>query len=257
MIVYTIGALTLLTFTCTTIAIAVGLWQPKSSRVSREVMDRWRNLACGLRELADENMLGLHKLQQQLRKLPAGVARQYLARIVGDMERLIDNNEQMERVLGAVHSALQEVMDGSGSNPVLVRHLMSQPVQTVAPSQLVVLAAKRLVDYRIRHLLVVGQDGCLIGVVSDRDVLKHLSPWLSKLKVAPAGTLGPTSLTVGDVMSSAKITVGDDTPLGKAAALMASKRINCLPVVGRDQQPIGILTSVDVLLHVAASAQPS
>lgn len=252
-----IAVLLLIMLTCVMVAILVDLWirsKPHESQdLSPEVVDRWRSLASGLRELASENMVGLQKLQQQLQKLPAGLAREYLARIVADVGQLIDNNHQVERVLGTVHSVLQQVAEKSASTPVLVRHLMSQPVQTIAATLPAALAAKRLVDYRIRHLPVVDGDGSLIGVLSDRDILKHLSPWLSKLQSAPTSSPPPKKLTANDLMSSTVITVRPDTTLAEAAALMASKRINCLPVVGNEQQPVGILTTMDLLLHVAAS----
>jgi acetoin utilization protein AcuB len=250
-------ALLLFTLTCVIAAILVDLWvrskphQPED--ISYEVVDRWRSLASGLRELAGENMVGLRKLQQHLEKLPSGVAREYLARIVADVGQLIDDSQHVERALGTVQSALQQVVNKSTSTPVLVRHLMSQPVQTVPATLSAALAAKRLVDYRIRHLPVVDQDGSLIGIVSDRNILKHLSPWLSRAQSTSASSPLPKRLRVNDIMSSTTITVRGETTLAEAAGLMASKRINCLPVVENDQQLVGILTTMDVLLHVASS----
>lgn len=49
--------------------------------------------------------------------------------------------------------------------------LMTQPAVTIGPEDSVAEAARRMHDYRIKHLPVVGHDGELVGVVSRIDLL--------------------------------------------------------------------------------------
>ncbi|MFT3765018.1 MAG: CBS domain-containing protein [Minicystis sp.] len=84
----------------------------------------------------------------------------------------------------------------------------------------------------IRHLPVIDPKGHVVGVVSDRDILKNHA-LLSK----------PTP--VAAIMSRRVRTVTPGTPAAEAAARMIEHKIGCLPVVGEDQQLIGIITETD------------
>lgn len=55
--------------------------------------------------------------------------------------------------------------------------LMTAPAITVAPQVSVVSAARRLEDEKVKRMPVVGDDGCLVGIVSRRDLLRiHTRP---------------------------------------------------------------------------------
>ena len=49
--------------------------------------------------------------------------------------------------------------------------LMTQPALTIGPEESVGEAARRMHDYRVKHLPVVGHDGELVGIVSRIDLL--------------------------------------------------------------------------------------
>jgi len=49
------------------------------------------------------------------------------------------------------------------------------------------------------------------------------------------------------VMTHKVFTVTPETPLSVAASEMLSRRINCLPVIGKDGKVCGIITSTDLL----------
>lgn len=87
----------------------------------------------------------------------------------------------------------------------------------------------------IRHLPVVDKRGHVVGIVSDRDILKNVD----KLH----GGASPTP--VAHIMSRRVRTVTPSTPASDAAALMLEHKISCLPVVGDDQQLVGIVTETD------------
>ena len=52
---------------------------------------------------------------------------------------------------------------------------------------------------------------------------------------------------VEDIMSEDAVTVGPDEPVGKIASRMAENGIHRVVVVDKDQFPLGIITSLDVL----------
>jgi acetoin utilization protein AcuB len=140
-----------------------------------------------------------------------------------------------------------------------VREVMSVPVAAVAPNDSLHVADGTMSLGGVRHLVVVS-GGELVGVVSERDILRApglLAPVDGGLAIDARAAL--KILRVGDVMSSPAITVHGDTPVAEAAALLVDHRVGCLPVL-EDGTPVGIVTTSDLLRAVArdlATAQPA
>lgn len=142
----------------------------------------------------------------------------------------------------------------------LVCDLMTRDVETVTPEMPALWAAKRMAHRRIRHLVVTDISGWVIGrvigIVSDRDVLKHLSPWLSKFNGQDNCRLTNPRCYVRDIMQSPPVVTTPDATLSVAAGILGEKKIGCLPVVDGKMRPVGILSVVDLLLHIAADSAP-
>ncbi|RNC82727.1 MAG: CBS domain-containing protein [Phycisphaera sp.] len=130
-----------------------------------------------------------------------------------------------------------------------VSTIMSNRVVTVTPDDSL-NSVRRLFDkHKFHHLIVVDRDKA-VGVISQRDLLKHLSPFVGTLseKSRDSWTLDKR---VHQVMTRSIVWMEADAPITEAALLMAANRISCLPVLDRKGHPIGILTSRDVLRWVA------
>ncbi|HVX11628.1 MAG TPA: CBS domain-containing protein [Pirellulales bacterium] len=93
-----------------------------------------------------------------------------------------------------------------------------------------------------RHPLVTDADGNLLGVVSDRDVIRCFGPG----RYPEEDVL--KSVTAAEIMSTDLVTISPEAPLGQAIDLMCGYGINCLPVVSNTNL-VGILTTTD--LYVA------
>lgn len=98
---------------------------------------------------------------------------------------------------------------------------------------------------RIRHLPVLA-GGKLAGIVSQRDLLAHsLSRTLDFEPRDRRSFL--KSVQVADAMTRDVVTVQPSTPLDEAARLMIRHQIGCLPVLGPDRVPVGLITETDLL----------
>jgi acetoin utilization protein AcuB len=99
--------------------------------------------------------------------------------------------------------------------------------------------------YRFHHLLVLTGER-LVGVISDRDLLRASSPFVGRASERPQD-VAALNRRVHQIMSRNLVVVGPETPVEDAARLMLGKRVSCLPVVGDDGKLLGILSWRDQL----------
>lgn len=128
---------------------------------------------------------------------------------------------------------------------MVTRELMSGGLITVRRETPVLEARDLMAKERIRHLLVMGTDGNLAGIITDRDIRLNLPSQATSLSVWEINHL-LIKLTVGEVMTRSVITIGPDRPARDAARLMLEHKIGALPVV-EDGHLVGILTETDIV----------
>jgi CBS domain-containing protein len=133
-----------------------------------------------------------------------------------------------------------------------VGDLMTAKPITVAPGTPMLEARQRMVEERIRHLVVV-EDGRVAGIVTDRDIRLNLPSPATSLSVWEINFL-LARLTVGNVMTSTVLVVEPDRPIAEAARIMIDHKIGALPVVD-DGQLVGILTESDFVRAMARSGR--
>ncbi|WP_456474462.1 CBS domain-containing protein [Candidatus Pyrohabitans sp.] len=116
--------------------------------------------------------------------------------------------------------------------------LMTPEVVTIDKDRKLSDALGIMEKHRISRLVVVNE-GKIVGIVTDKDILEVMgsSKYANKL---------PSSLHVSTAMSRGVITVGKDADVSEAARLMLSHRIKSLPVVN-DGELVGIVTTTDLL----------
>jgi acetoin utilization protein AcuB len=100
--------------------------------------------------------------------------------------------------------------------------------------------------FRFHHVLVLGEENVLVGVVSDRDLLKTISPFISTLAERPEDRR-TLKRRVHQIMSSKPIAATRDQTIREGAALMLNRKISCLPIVRQDRTVEGIVTWKDIL----------
>lgn len=102
-----------------------------------------------------------------------------------------------------------------------LREVMTNTVVRIHPDESVAVAARALTHYNIGILPVCGNDGRVVGLVTDRDlVTRCLASGRS-----PAGT------PVRDVMTTKIISAQPDMDASLAAGLMGREQIRRLPVL--------------------------
>ena len=99
--------------------------------------------------------------------------------------------------------------------------------------------------YGFHHLLVVEKRR-VVGVISDRDLLRNVSPFIHKL-AERSQDLATLNRRVHRIMTHKPVTVTSEMRVEEAARVMLEHRVSCLPVVTKDGQPVGIVTWRDLL----------
>ena len=120
--------------------------------------------------------------------------------------------------------------------PTEVADVMTGKVVTLSPHHGFNEVTNLMNDRSFRHCVVVDNQGRVVGVISDRDILRALAR-------------NPNSRTksLEQIMTRNPITVKRNTPIIDAVSKILSKRINCLPVIEDDGSVCGIVTSTDLL----------
>jgi acetoin utilization protein AcuB len=101
------------------------------------------------------------------------------------------------------------------------------------------------------HLLVVDEHKKLSGVVSDRDLLRALSPYVGSA-AETARDLATLNKRVHQIMSRRPITLHPQSGVADAVNLLLAHRISCIPIVDHENRPVGIVSWRDVLKSLRA-----
>jgi acetoin utilization protein AcuB len=125
-----------------------------------------------------------------------------------------------------------------------VDSIMSREVVTVSPDAALVDIRKRLQEGGVNHMVVV-EDGTLRGVISDRDVLEAISPFLDTYSEEHRD-VKTLSQPASEIMQADPITATPDTPIEEASRTLLDNRVSSLPVVEGDEL-MGIVTGKDML----------
>ncbi|WP_306316476.1 MULTISPECIES: CBS domain-containing protein [unclassified Streptomyces] len=121
--------------------------------------------------------------------------------------------------------------------------------------------ARLLAERRISGLPVVDDDGHVVGVISETDLLRHQAEQLEPYE-EPGGVRGrllrmrpghrraarrAVARTADGLMSSPARTVRAEATLAQAARTMAEHGVERLPVVDEEDRLVGIVTRRDLL----------
>ncbi|HEU0013034.1 MAG TPA: CBS domain-containing protein [Longimicrobium sp.] len=128
-----------------------------------------------------------------------------------------------------------------------VRDVMTQRVYRTTPDAPVAEVLDVIAEHKLRAVPVVGDDRQVLGMVTDRDLLRHLLAGVQRPSEAALQAVRDTR--VRDVMSRSVICVGEDQALAEVTSLLVSKDIERVPVV-HDGQLTGFLTRGDILRKV-------
>lgn len=132
-----------------------------------------------------------------------------------------------------------------------LKQIMTSKIITVEPDDSLATVKEIFDKLKFHHVLVV-ESNLLVGVVSDRDLLKALSPNLGTLS-ATLKDEATLNKRVHQIMSRSPITLHADAGIIDAIALFNTQRVSCIPIVNDEFRPLGIVSWRDILKALVRS----
>jgi len=137
---------------------------------------------------------------------------------------------------------------------MIVKDIMNQSVKTGKSDTLIKDIASLMCLNNISGVPVVDDNDILIGVLSEKDILKAMFPDIAQvmeegkpdfesIEADYSNVLGKNA---GDLMTRTVASVTADMPLLKAASMMCIKNIRRIPVTDNNNKLIGIISIGDV-----------
>jgi CBS domain-containing protein len=182
---------------------------------------------------------------------PPRQAARYL-QVVGGFARLLRRQDVFDDMLRARDAeglvGLSAFADYQLPEQLTVRDVMSDHPRTVLADTPLKEAARMLVRTGLGALPVIDDERRVLGMVSEREVIRHLltTQVFSGADVRAAVTPTMASRTVRDVMSRQVMCVAPEQPIAEVASLMSNKDVDRVPVV-REGQLVGFLTRGDIV----------
>jgi CBS domain-containing protein len=177
------------------------------------------------------------------------------------LARALSSAETVDKLL-TVESAEQVVSLAGLAGVELPSHLTVRDVMTtrvfsIQPGETLGTAARFMLEHDIRALPVVEEGGELLGIVTHKELLRHLIPaYLQRSKSgefravsraqAQGGTADPQHTAVREVMSRTVLCLSEDQTLTEVANLLNNKDVDRFPVV-REGRVVGFLTRADLV----------
>jgi acetoin utilization protein AcuB len=123
--------------------------------------------------------------------------------------------------------------------------IMTKEVMTAEMDTLLTDICRMFDEEKFHHLVVIEDDE-LRGVISDRDLLRALSPFLNTA-AEQNRDLATMRRRAHQIMSRNPVTVAEDATVDDTAQLMIRENISCVPVMSSDGHVEGIVTRTDLL----------
>lgn len=126
-----------------------------------------------------------------------------------------------------------------------ISDIMTVRLVTIGMDETLKVVKEIFKSVEFHHLLVVEEE-TLVGVVSDRDLLRALSPYL--------GTAAETNRDiwtqdrkVHQIMSRHLITLSENAEVRDAIAIFNTEKISCIPIIDDQHRAVGIVSWRDIL----------
>lgn len=179
-------------------------------------------------------------------------ASSHYLQVVSALARALRHDAIVDRLTSVASAAevleIPEIRDLAVQPKLAVRDVMTHRVFRVYPDTPVREALDLMARHQLKGIPVVGEKREVLGIVTDRDILRHLLPTIHLIGGAneEAEDQEMLAVPVREVMSRSVMCIPEDQSLSEVVSIMISKDVERLPVV-QEGRLTGFLTRSDVL----------
>jgi len=130
---------------------------------------------------------------------------------------------------------------------MFIANFMTVPARTVTPGTLLTAARELMTAGNFRHLPVVDEEGCLVGIITDRDLRSAFPAGVMDEEEKGEYLKRYVRTTVLAIMTEAVASLSVHATLDDALLLFDRTRVGALPVVDKGRKVVGILSIRDLL----------
>jgi acetoin utilization protein AcuB len=134
------------------------------------------------------------------------------------------------------------------SAAVSIKKIMSTKLVTVNLDDTLDTVKAIFDNLKFHHVLVI-EERKLLGVVSDRDLLKALSPNIGSSRESYQD-LASLNKRVHQIMTRRPVVLPESATVDNAIYLFNTHSISCLPVVDPNNKPVGIVSWRDIMKNL-------
>lgn len=131
-------------------------------------------------------------------------------------------------------------IESSTASMTLVGEIMSEDVETISLLSNAQDSAIKMSDKNVSSLVVLDENGRAIGIMTERDLVRHVC----------TKDVASNSVKIENVISSPLKTVSPETPIEEVADVMVRDKLRHIVVVGKNQEPVGIISATDIVAYV-------
>ncbi len=137
----------------------------------------------------------------------------------------------------------QQIEEGEPERKRIFRaaQLMNRKIIVLHQDDKIIHAWQIFQQYGFRHIPIVDEDEQLLGILSDRDILRKSS----SLELNPIADIGKKR--VATVMSERVLTASEDTEIRLLAEAMTGYHVGAIPILDEERHIIGMVTRSDIL----------
>jgi CBS domain-containing protein len=157
--------------------------------------------------------------------------------VSGSFAQGVDTRSHREQLLARYQGSAPQP---EPTEVCFAREIMTSPVFSVAPSATIQEITRIFTEKRFRHIPVVSPDGHLIGLVSDRDVLRYRA-------VSGRNDAHPESKAVQTIMVREVLSASPSARIRELAQVMLDERVGSMPIVDSADSLVGIITRSDIV----------
>ena len=126
-----------------------------------------------------------------------------------------------------------------------ITEIMSSPPITGTLDDFLSEVKEMLAVNNTKHLVII-EEGKLMGVLSERDLLLAISPYVNS-NVYTTRDLATLNQRVGQIVERHPLYLDDQSELEDAIDMFDKNHISCIPIVDADFVPVGVVTKSDII----------